>query len=191
MKDKRPTEVLEDEHHFIQKVVGAMAVLIETLETGKEIEQKTLQDIVEFMRTFADKCHHGKEEAHLFPALEKKGVPMRGCPLGALIAEHQKGRALVSELAKATEAYTKPYTKGSPLAQESLVKSLRALTDLYPNHIWKEEYLAFPMADKILSAEEQRDLYEKFEIVEKEIGLDVHQRFEQFAEELERKAQKS
>jgi len=181
MSDK-PTKVLEEEHHFIQKVVGAMAVLAETLEAGKEVEEKTLHDIVEFMRTFADKCHHGKEETHLFPALEKKGVPMRGCPLGALIAEHQKGRVLVSELAEATEAY-----RGNPLAKESLVKSLRGLTELYPNHIWKEEYLAFPMADKILSPAEQRDLSEKFEIVEKEIGLDVHQRFERFAKELEEK----
>jgi hemerythrin-like domain-containing protein len=49
----------------------------------------------------------------------------------------------------------------------------------------EEEYLAFPMAGKILSAEEQRDLSEKFEMVEKEIGLDVHQRFEQFAKKLE------
>lgn len=186
MSEKRPTEVLEEEHHFIQKVVGAMAVLIEALEAGKEVEEKTLQDIVEFMRTFADKCHHGKEETHLFPALEMKGVPMRGCPLGALIAEHQKGRALVSELAEATKAY-----RGNPLVRESLVKSLGGLTELYPNHIWKEEYLAFPMADKILSLDEQRDLYEKFEMVEKEIGLDVHQRFEQFAVELERKAQRS
>ena len=186
MSDK-PTKILEEEHHFIQKVVGAMAVLAETLEAGKEVEAKTLHDIVEFMRTFADKCHHGKEETHLFPALEKKGVPMRGCPLGILIAEHQKGRALVSQLAEATEAYA----KASPLARESLVKSLKGLTELYPNHIWKEEYLAFPMADKILSSEEQSDLYEKFESVEKEIGLDVHQRFEQFAVELERKAQRS
>jgi hemerythrin-like domain-containing protein len=186
MLDK-PTKVLEEEHHFIQKVIGAMAVLAETLEAGKEVEGKTLRDIVEFMRTFADKCHHGKEETHLFPALEKKGVPMRGCPLGALIAEHEKGRALVSDLAKAAEAHTTEI----PLARESLVKSLRALTDLYPNHIWKEEYLAFPMADKILSPEEQRDLSEKFEIVEKEIGVDVHQRFEKFAVELERKAQRT
>jgi hemerythrin-like domain-containing protein len=187
MTSNKPTKILEEEHHFIQKVVGAMAVLAETLEAGKEVEVKTLHEIVDFMRTFADKCHHGKEETHLFPALEKKGVPMRGCPLGILIAEHEKGRSLVSELAKAAEAHTTEI----PLARESLVKSLRALTDLYPNHIWKEEYLAFPMADKILSAEEQDDLYEKFELVEKEIGLDVHQRFEQFAERLERRAQKS
>lgn len=163
-----------------------MAVLIEVLDAGKEVEEKTLQDIVEFMRTFADKCHHGKEETHLFPAIEKKGVPMRGCPVGMLISEHQKGRALVSELAEATEAY-----RGNPLAKESLVKSLPGLTELYPNHIWKEEYLAFPMADKILSLDEQRDLYEKFEIVEKEIGLDVHQRFEQFTKELEEKTSAS
>jgi hemerythrin-like domain-containing protein len=180
MNEKSPTKILEEEHQFIQKVVGEIAVLVETLEVGKEVEEKTVQDIVEFMRIFADKCHHGKEETHLFPALEKKGVPMRGCPLGALISEHQKGRGLVSQLAEATEAYI----TGSPMAKESLVKSLRALTDLYPNHIWKEEYLAFPMADKILSAEEQRDLSEKFEMVEKEIGLNVHQRFEQFAQKL-------
>lgn len=183
MSEKRPTEILQEEHHFIQKVVGAMAVMIEVLETGKEVEEKTLRDIVEFMRTFADKCHHGKEDTHLFPALEKKGVPMRGCPLGVLIAEHQKGRALVSQLVEATEAHA----KASPLAKESLVKSLRGLAELYPNHIWKEEYLAFPMTDKILSSEEQRDLSEKFEMVEKEIGLDVHRRFEQFATKLEEK----
>ena len=186
MSEMSPTKILEEEHHYIQKVVGALAVFLETLETGKEVEEKTLRDVVEFMRTFADKCHHGKEETYLFPALEKKGVPMRGCPLGALIAEHQKGRALVSQLAEGTEAYA----KASPLAKESLVKSLRGLTELYPNHIWKEEYLAFPMADKILSSEEQRDLLEKFEIVEKEIGVDVHQGFEQFAEGLEENAQK-
>lgn len=183
MNEKSPTKILEEEHHFIQKVVGAIAILVETLEAGKEVEGKTLQEIVEFMRIFADKCHHGKEEAHLFPALERKGVPMRGCPLGALISEHQKGRGLVTDLAEATETYI----KGSPLAKESLVKSLHALTDLYPNHIWKEEYLAFPMADKILSSEEKRDLFEKFEMVEKEIGRDLHQRFEQFAKELEEK----
>lgn len=183
MSQKRATEILEEEHHFIQKVVGTVAVMVETLEAGKEVEKKTLRDIVEFMRIFADKCHHGKEETHLFPALEKKGVAMRGCPLGVLVAEHQKGRVLVSQLAEAAEAYT----KASPLATESLLKSLRGIMDLYPNHIWKEDYLAFPMADKILSCEEQRDLAEKFEMVEKEIGRDVHQRFEQFAEKLQEK----
>jgi hemerythrin-like domain-containing protein len=181
MNEKSPVEVLEEEHHFIQKVLGAMAVLVEALEAGEEVKIETLQEIVEFMRIFADKCHHGKEETHLFPALESKGVPTRGCPLGALISEHQKGRGLVADLAEATEAYT----TGGRLAKESLLKSFHALMDLYPNHIWKEEYLAFPMADKILSSEEKRNLFEKFEMVENEIGLDVHERFEELAKKLE------
>lgn len=186
MMEKRPTEILEEEHHFIKKVAGAMAVLTQALETGEEVEVQTLQDIVEFMRTFGDKCHHGKEEAHLFPALERKGVPPRGCPLGILMAEHQKGRTLVKELATATEQYA----KGDPTAKESLVRSLRSLTELYPNHIWKEDYLAFPLANKILSVEEQRDLCEKFEWVERSIGKDVHQRFEQLARKLEQETRR-
>jgi len=78
------------------------------------------------------------------------------------VTEHQRGRALVSQLAEATEADA----KASQLARESLVKSLRGITDFHPNCIWKEEYLAFPMAHKILSSKKQRNLSEKFELVE-------------------------
>ena len=183
MTGREPTEILEAEHHVIQKVVGAMAVLAQTLETGQEVEAKTLGDIVQFMRIFADKCHHGKEEAHLFPALERKGIPPRGCPVGALLHEHQQGRALVMGLAEAVGAYT----KGEPSAKEALQKSLRGLVELYPSHIWKEDYLLFPMANKVLNPEDQKDLREKFEMVEEAIGRDVHHRLEHTAEEIERK----
>jgi len=77
--------MLEDEHLVITKVVGATPVLADRLEAGQEVDVNTLQGIVEFMRTFADKCHHGKEEELLFPLLSKKGVPMQGCPVGVLI----------------------------------------------------------------------------------------------------------
>jgi hemerythrin-like domain-containing protein len=184
--DKMPTEILEEEHHYIQKVVGAMAVLAERLETGQDAGTATLQSIVEFMRTFADKCHHGKEETHLFTLLERKGVPVRGCPVGILTVEHQRGRALVSALASVVETYAK---NGEP-ATKSLIQALKSLTELYPGHIWKEDYLLFPMTNKILNSEEQNDLRQKFEMVEKTIGPDVHQRFVQLSEKLERDTQK-
>lgn len=187
MVENRPTEMLEEEHRFIQKVVSAMAVLAEDLEAGREVEVEMLQNIVEFMRVFADRCHHGKEETHLFPALERKGVPVRGCPLGILILEHQNGRALVTGLATAAETYA----RDGPSAKGVLVESLRSLMGLYPNHIWKEDYLLFPMTDKILSPEEQKELREKFEMVEKTIGMDVHARFQQLAEKLEKRVRGS
>jgi hemerythrin-like domain-containing protein len=184
--DENPTEMLEEEHHYIQKVIGAMAVVAETLESGQGVESGTLQSIVEFMRTFADKCHHGKEETHLFTLLESKGVPVRGCPIGILTVEHQRGRALVSALASATEMYS----KNDESARKSIIQTLKLLTELYPGHIWKEDYLLFPMTNKILNADEQKNLRHLFETVEKTIGLDVHQRFEQLAEKLERETQR-
>jgi hemerythrin-like domain-containing protein len=76
----KPTEELEHEHRIIQQVVGAMAVLTEKLESGAEVEAAVLTDLSEFMHTFVDKCHHGKEENYLFKLLEQKGVPVSGCP---------------------------------------------------------------------------------------------------------------
>jgi hemerythrin-like domain-containing protein len=180
MAEKMPTEMLEEEHRSILKVIGAMPVLIEALETGQKVEAQTLQNIVQFMRMFADKRHHGKEEAHLFPALEKRGVPMQGCPVGALTREHQQGRALVGGLAEAVEAYA----GGDAAAKDALLAKLRGITALYPNHIWKEDYLLFPMTNKVLSPDDQKDLREKFEAVEDAIGRDSHHWFEQFAEGL-------
>jgi len=187
MMEQKPTEMLEEEHHVIQKVVGTFAVLAEELEAGRKVEPERLREIVEFMRTFADKCHHGKEETHLFPFLEKKGVPVRGCPMGILIAEHQRGRALITGLAAAAETYAREGTS----AKKPLLDNLRGLMDLYPNHIWKEDYLLFPMTNKILSSQEQKELQEKFEMVENTIGKDVHHRLVQVAEKLENMTQRS
>jgi hemerythrin-like domain-containing protein len=180
MEGKSPTEILEVEHHVIQKIVGAMAVLAEGLGAGHEPPVETLRNIVEFMRTFADKCHHGKEEVHLFPCLEKRGVPAGGCPMGVLIHEHERGRTLVAQLAQATEAYA----SGDGSARDAVTVTLRGLIELYPNHIWKEEYLLFPMSNKVLDAADQQQLSEKFAEVETAVGRDVHQRFERIAEEI-------
>lgn len=184
--EKNPTDILEEEHHIIQTVVGVMAALVEDLDAEKGPERSVLRDIVEFMRMFADKCHHGKEESYLFPLLEAKGVPVTGCPLGILIHEHQSGRKLVGELAEAAEAYG----KGDSGANGRLRTSLQGLVNLYPNHIWKEDYLLFPMTNKILSDEEQRELLEKFELVEESIGKGEHRRFVTMAEVLAEQTQR-
>ncbi len=73
MEATRPTDALEQEHRIIQRVVGAMAALADEVEKGKVIPPEVVQDLLEFLRTFADRCHHGKEEACLFPMLERKG----------------------------------------------------------------------------------------------------------------------
>ncbi len=178
--EEKATAVLEEEHHLIQKVVGAMAALADKVSEGKPLEKETLSGIVEFMQVFVGKCHHEKEERYLFPLLAKKGVPVAGCPLGALTHEHQAGGKLTGDLDAAVKGYIEePHGKA-----QFLTAPLRGLVELYPGHIWKENYLLFPMTDKILDEHEQRALLEQFETVERAIGLDVHHRFEDLAERL-------
>ncbi|MGA2111106.1 MAG: hemerythrin domain-containing protein [Anaerolineales bacterium] len=182
--DKNSTEILEEEHRPIQKMADVMLIWAEHLRQGQELHIQSLNDLVEFMRTFADRCHHGKEETYLFPALERSGVPSAGGPLGALRHEHQTGRALVAQLAQAITSYV----PGNPATRQPIEEVLRGLVGLYPNHIWKENNMLFPMARKFLSAAEERKLQEAFRQVELEIGPDVHERMESIALRLEAEA---
>jgi hemerythrin-like domain-containing protein len=183
MSEASAVEMLEADHRVIQKMVAGMSVLADQLEGGEPVDVSLLESIVAFLRTFADRLHHGKEESFLFPALIRRGVPSQGCPIGGLTMEHQKGRVMVGELADAIRGYA----AGEPPARENLVKSLRALVAFYPNHIWKEDYLLFPLAGKVLTPEDQQELMGKFETVERELGLDVHEGFDKVAADLERK----
>ena len=182
MSGTTPVEVLEAEHRVIQKVVAGMAVLVERLDGGKDLDVTLLENIVEFLSTFADRCHHGKEETFLFPALIHRGVPSHGCPIGGLTMEHQKGRVIVGELADAIRGYA----AGEPPARDNLVNGLRALVVLYPSHIWKEDYLLFPLAGKVLTPEDQQDLLDKFDQAERELGTDVRELAEKVVAEVER-----
>jgi hemerythrin-like domain-containing protein len=180
MMPKSPTQMLEEEHVVIAKVVSAASVIADRLEAGEGVDLDTLLGMVDFMRTFADRCHHGKEEELLFPLLGKKGVPLRGCPIGALTMEHVSGRMLVNGLAGAVDACK----KGDPTGVEGIIQALRGIAELYPNHIWKEDYLLLPMSNKVLSLEDQQVLYHQFEQVEEQLGRDIHHHMEQFAEKL-------
>ncbi len=73
------------------------------------------------------------------------------------------------------------YMRTPGAGRDALIGTLRRLIELYPAHIWKEDYLLFPMAEKILSASEQEELSAQFERHEFEIGIDVHHGFEQLA----------
>jgi len=182
----KPTEILEAEHKFIQIVISALAEIAGRMEAGREIPKEILFNVVDFMRSYADADHHGKEEAILFPFLEKKGVPPQGCPLSILISEHQRGRSLVSDLAESAEKYS----NNEPGAKEKLLKTFHTLVDLYPKHIWREDYLLFPMTDKLLSADEQDYIRQQFEAAEKKFGEENHLKFEQMAQEIKNIAEK-
>ena len=179
-----PIDQLAFEHRVIEQAVAGMDVLAARLAAGADVPAALLTRLVEFLRVFADKCHHGKEEASLFPVLEAQGVPSTGCPLGGLLGEHRKGRQLVDELAHSSEAYG----AGSDAARDRVAASLRALQDLYTSHIWKEDNLLFPLAGRMLPPAETGRLELAFRQVEDCIGEHRLRELRDFAVQLQHDA---
>jgi hemerythrin-like domain-containing protein len=174
------------EHHYILKVVHSLSLFDAALERDEPIDTVLVRRAVEFMREFADRCHHAKEERILFPEMVRKGVPETGCPLEGLLREHVRGRELVSALARANEAHA----AGEAGATEALRAAIAGIQQLYPNHIWKEDQMVFPMAEKLFDAAETTQLAADFAAAEREIGAE-HERHAAFADELMERLQRA
>jgi hemerythrin-like domain-containing protein len=180
---RKATDALEREHKVINKAVAAMAQIVTQLEFRHTVSPEILRDLLQFMREFSDQCHHGKEESYFFPYLESKGVPSTGCPLSALKGEHVKSRQLLDDLNSAAASYINDAERG----RLTLIQVLQSLVALYPAHIWKEDFLLFPMADKILAESDQQLLLNQFAKAEEVLGANAHDRFESLVADLSKR----
>ncbi|HKM78068.1 MAG TPA: hemerythrin domain-containing protein, partial [Candidatus Bathyarchaeia archaeon] len=126
-------ETLEEEHKLILQMLKALSILQPRIEEGK-IDPDTLLSVVDFFRIYADKFHHAKEEAQLFPMLEKRGVKPKGCPIGILHTEHEQGRVLITAL---NDAIIKS-RNGDTTANSTIGSYIKNVISFYTDHIWKE-----------------------------------------------------
>lgn len=172
--------VLTREHQIIMKVVNALSAMSDELARGRSVAPQKFRDVVRFMREFADKCHHAKEDDILFPEMAMHGVPETGCPLGALRQEHVQARQLVSTLAERTEAYA----RREEGAVDALTEIIGDIGRLYSSHIWKEDNMVFPMVDRLFSLHDIERLAERFERAEMRLGQD-HETLERLALDLQ------
>lgn len=177
-----PTEILGQEHRLIEQLLRVLERAAQGLEDGEEVQPEIFTRSLEFIRVIADRCHHGKEEELLFPLLEEHGVPKEGGPLGVLLREHDEGRGFVHRIAERVARYE----VGNGEVEE-IIKNARGYTQLLMQHIQKEDEALFPMADHLLSSEEQQKLVGRFEEIERErIGEGAHERFAGLILKLER-----
>ncbi len=77
------TQILRQEHDAILKILEAAEEAARRIDAGGPVRRETLSGMSEFLRLFADKCHHAKEEDLLFPLLESRGMPREGGPTAA------------------------------------------------------------------------------------------------------------
>lgn len=177
----KPTEQLKNEHEAIKLMMAVLEKICLKIESKENVPAEHLERIVEFIKVFADKCHHAKEEDLLFVAIEEAGIPREGGPTGVMLMEHDMGRGYVKELAEAIEKYK----TGDIDASSKIIESARNYINLLTPHIDKENNILYEIADAHLSEEKQKELLEKFETLEKEkIGLGKHEEFHKLLDNL-------
>lgn len=170
----RPTTILMDEHRVIEQVLNCLERMAELCEQGQPIAVEAANQAFDFIRTFADHCHHAKEEDLLFPLMEQKGFSRAHGPTGVMLSEHEQGRQLVRAM---SEAVTK-YTGGAAYAAREFATAARAFVALLRQHIQKEDHCLFAMADQAFTPSEQQTLEQSFARVQREkIGLDTHDKY--------------
>ncbi len=179
----KPTEILKEEHRVIKSMLKVLDKICNKLSKNKEVDVEHLEKIVDFIRTFADKCHHGKEEDLLFVSMEKAGIPKEGGPIGVMLEEHEIGRGYVRSIAEAISKYK----SGNKKSSSEIIKNAQDYIQLLTQHIDKEDNILYMMADMHLSDDEQKRLIKEFEKVEqKKIGKGVHEKYHHLVKELER-----
>ncbi len=169
---------LQHDHRAIRNVMATMSALADALEDGEDASRDLLRDLTRFVDTFADHCHHDKEEKYLFPLLKKKDVPEIQAVLQKLMDDHRAGRSMAARFERSAVAYL----SHQPGGRSELAQSMRQLAALYEIHIEHEEGVLLPLMEGSLSRREQEWLRDKFSEVEWYIGLDVHRSYEVLSE---------
>lgn len=153
----RPTEILSAEHRIIEKALGRMRKLCDRTAAG-DFDQEAFTATLAFFREFADKRHHAKEEQLLFPALNRRGMPLDGGPLADMAEEHEIGRQL---LAVAEEALPRA-RQGDREARRRVAGTCRQYADLELDHIAQEDSVLLPSAAQVLTPEDEERLAAEF-----------------------------
>jgi len=181
MTAMRPTEELRKEHETILGVLDVLEQISDRIERREEFSAADLGRILEFLRQFADRCHHAKEERHLFPAMERAGIPREHGPLSVMLAEHEMGRKYIAGIAGALA----DWQGGNRASAGAIARSARAYCNLLRAHIRKENLVLFPMAESVLPTAVQEEIGGACaDLEEREIGHGVHERLHETLREL-------
>lgn len=168
----KPTEQLKEEHEEIGLMLRVLTEISRRLKAAEKVDPRDIEQAVEFIKVFADKCHHGKEEDVLFPEMEKTGISRRAGPIGVMLSEHNAGRDFVRGMSEAAGAYG----AGDTAAAGKFADNALGYAGLLARHIYKENNVLYPMADARIPADVQDRMLDRFKEIELAIGEGAHER---------------
>ncbi|MBI2046852.1 hemerythrin domain-containing protein [Candidatus Pacearchaeota archaeon] len=154
---KTAVQILSGEHENILKIAEALNKECDALESGKKLNTDFFSKAIEFIRGYADRFHHAKEEDILFKELCRLDAKMHCNPVEQMLYEHNLGRNFV----KGMEEGLKEGNNGR------IIENARRYSQLIQEHINKEDNILYPMAEEALSEKAKESILKKFKEIEK------------------------
>ncbi len=177
----KPTDELRQEHDAILEMLKVMESILKKKESGETYHLTQLEGVVEFLKIFADLCHHGKEEDYLFPALEQAGIPREGGPIGVMLHEHIMGRDFIRGI---SDGILRKKVN-DPEADGIITRNMGFYIQLLTQHIQKENNILFTLAEMHLDEGVQKEISLGFRKVETErLGPGKHEELKQILNNL-------
>ncbi len=167
------------EHRLIERMLSVIKGVLANIESRHKVDPFFVDIAVDFIRVYADRTHHGKEEDILFLGLNKKALTSEDSQImKELIEEHVFGRQTTKAL---VEANTR-YRNGDETALADITANLKTLTEFYPRHIEKEDKVFFPSSRTYFTDEEDQALLAEFWEFDRNM---IHEKYKSLVEGFE------
>ncbi|MBF0484084.1 MAG: hemerythrin domain-containing protein [Candidatus Omnitrophica bacterium] len=161
------------EHRLIERMIKLMRTETSKINNGEDPKVQFLHAVTDFIKTYADQCHHGKEENILFKSLVKKPLSEKHKQiLNELAEEHIFARKKTRGLEEAI----KKYLQGESSAIPKISQFMHELTEFYPQHIEKEDKQFFLPCMDYYSKSELDTLLNDFMAFDKDL---VHEKYKE------------
>ncbi|HEY7742778.1 MAG TPA: hemerythrin domain-containing protein [Burkholderiales bacterium] len=151
--------IIRDEHRSIGAILHGMEYLVERVRTRKaRIDPRVFSAMIYYLDTFSERMHHPKEDRFLFKALRS-----RGADAAAVVADLEKEHAAGGEALKRLEQSLVRYEEGGDKEFPAFAEAVTKFVREYRDHMQKEENFVFPLAQRLLSAEDWQAIDRAFE----------------------------
>ncbi len=156
---------------LIKRLVATVRELLLVVDVNAAEDRRLLLDGIDFIRAYADKFHHAKEEDILFAYFDASLEIIR-----AMLVDHETARAHVRQLAEAVER-----RDGDAVAHH-----LGAYGELLSGHITREDEILYPWMDREFTTAEVGELFSRFAAVDQAAGPGFTERYTDLVAGIER-----
>ena len=169
------------EHRLIERMLSVIKGVLVQIESKHKVDPVFVDIAVDFIRVYADRTHHGKEEDILFRELNKKALSSEDSQImKELIEEHVFSRQTTIALVDANTRYR----NGDETALADIAAKLKTLTEFYPGHIEKEDKVFFPSARTYFTDEEDQAMLAEFWEFDRNM---IHEKYKSLVEGFEKR----